>query len=131
MAAIRGKDTRPELALRAALRLLGATGYRLHRKELPGRPDITFMRWKVAVFVDGVFWHGHPDHWHPVGASEYWRNKIARTIDRDHAANTALAEMGWTVIRVWDQDVKADIGSCARLVTEALTKSGWAGPSSD
>jgi DNA mismatch endonuclease (patch repair protein) len=130
MAAIRGKDTKPELALRAALRLRGATGYRLHRKEVPGRPDITFVRWRVAVFVDGVFWHGHPDHWHPDRASEYWRTKIARTMERDRAANTALADMEWTVIRVWDQEVRADVQRCAQLVTDALVSSGWAGPAS-
>ncbi len=61
MAAIRSKNTKPELALRKALREVGATGYRLHRKDVPGRPDLAFIRWKVAVFVDGVFfWHGHP-----------------------------------------------------------------------
>ncbi len=63
MAAIRSKDTKPELAMRAALRRAGATGYRLHRRDIPGRPDAAFIRWKVAVFVDGAFWHGHPDHW--------------------------------------------------------------------
>ncbi len=126
MAAIRAQNTKPELALRAALREAGATGYRLHRKDIPGRPDVAFMRWGVAVFVDGVFWHGHPDHWDPNRASsDYWRTKIARNIERDRAADEALAEMGWTVIRMWDQDVKADAARCARRVTEALKSRGW------
>ena len=126
MAAIRAKNTKPELALRAALREAGATGYRLHRKDIPGRPDVAFIRWGVAVFVDGVFWHGHPDHWNPEKApSDYWRNKIARNIERDRAADAALPEMGWTVVRMWDQEVKADVAECARRITDALSVRGW------
>jgi DNA mismatch endonuclease (patch repair protein) len=126
MAGIRSKNTKPELALRVAVREAGATGYRLHRKDIPGRPDLAFIRWKVAVFVDGVFWHGHPDHWDPDKASsDYWRTKIARNIDRDRAADEALRAMGWSVVRMWDQDVKADIAGCVRRVTDALAASGW------
>lgn len=126
MAAIRAKNTKPELALRAALREAGATGYRLHRKDIPGRPDVAFIRWGVAVFVDGVFWHGHPDHWNPEKASsDYWRTKIARNIERDRTADVALTEMGWTVIRMWDQEVKADVAECARRITAALSARGW------
>ncbi|GFG87764.1 DNA glycosylase [Mycolicibacter algericus DSM 45454] len=126
MAAIRAKDTKPELALRAALRRAGATGYRLHRKDIPGSPDLSFIRWKVAVFVDGVFWHGHPDHWNPeTASSDYWRTKIARNIERDRAADSALREMGWSVVRVWDQDVKNDLDGCVRLVTNAMKTTGW------
>ncbi len=129
MAAIRARNTRPELALRAALRQAGATGYRLHRKDIPGRPDVCFIRWKVAVFVDGVFWHGHPDHWNPeTAASDYWRTKIARNIERDRAADSALREMGWSVVRVWDQDVKADLNGCLDQVRAALAERGWAPP---
>lgn len=126
MAAIRAKNTKPELALRAALRKAGATGYRLHRKDIHGRPDMAFIRWKVAVFVDGVFWHGHPDHWNPEkAASDYWRTKIARNMERDRTADAELREQGWTVVRVWDQDVKADLGGCTQKVTEALRANGW------
>lgn len=124
MAAIRSKDTKPELTMRAALRTVGATGYRLHRKDIPGRPDIAFMRWKVAVFVDGAYWHGHPDHVRP-GASEYWVRKIARNQERDAAANDALAQAGWTVVRLWDLDVKADLPGCVDQVVGALHWSGW------
>lgn len=129
MAAIRAKDTKPELALRTALRRAGATGYRLHRKDIPGRPDLSFIRWKVAVFVDGVFWHGHPDHWDPLKASsEYWRTKITRNMERDRAADVALSELGWTVVRVWDQDVKADVSGCVSRVVQALCQNGWITP---
>ncbi|MCF3937174.1 very short patch repair endonuclease [Gordonia tangerina] len=128
MAAIRSKNTKPELALRAALRAAGATGYRLHRKDLAGRPDLAFIRWKVAVFVDGVFWHGHPDHWNPEKASsEYWRAKIAHNIARDRVADAALTSAGWTVVRVWDTEIKKDVNSCAARVLDALHASGWRG----
>lgn len=131
MAAIRSKNTKPELALRKALREVGATGYRLHRKDVPGRPDLAFIRWKVAVFVDGVFfWHGHPpDHWNPeTASSDYWRTKIARNIERDRAADGALHDLGWRVVRMWDQDVNADITGCVDRVRQALAASGWTGP---
>lgn len=125
MSAIRSKNTKPELAMRAALRSVGATGYRLHRKDIPGRPDAAFIRWRVAVFVDGAFWHGHPDHWHPEKASEHWRAKIARNMERDRAADEALTAAGWTVVRVWDTEVKADLDGCVRRVTAALAGNGW------
>ncbi|MGD1282055.1 very short patch repair endonuclease [Mycobacterium seoulense] len=129
MAAIRSKNTKPELALRKALRDAGATGYRLHRKDIPGRPDLAFIRWKVAVFVDGVFWHGHPDHWNPeTASSDYWRTKIARNMERDRAADAALQDVGWRVVRMWDQDVKTDIGACVDRVRQALAASGWESP---
>lgn len=125
MASIRSVNTVPELLLRAALRTAGATGYRLHRRDVPGRPDVVFLRWRTAVFVDGVFWHGHPDHWRPDRASEYWRAKISRTMERDRAANVALAEAGWQVVRFWDLDVKADPAACANAVVEVLRGRGW------
>lgn len=129
MAAIRSKNTKPELALRKALREAGATGYRLHRKDVPGRPDLAFIRWRVAVFVDGVFWHGHPDHWNPeTASSDYWRTKIGRNIERDHAADAALRDMGWRVVRMWDEDVNADISGCVDRVRQALADSGWQSP---
>lgn len=124
MAAIRSKNTKPELAMRAALRAAGATGYRLHRRDIPGRPDMAFMRWKVAVFVDGAYWHGHLDHVRP-HASPYWVEKIARNRARDAAADTALLEAGWTVVRVWDIDVKADLPGAVERVLLALRASGW------
>jgi DNA mismatch endonuclease (patch repair protein) len=96
MAAIRSTNTGPERALRAALRERGATGYRIHLRSLPGRPDVAFTRWKVAVFVDGAFWHGHPDHFNPATATEYWRDKIKRTQERDRQADEALGAPGRT-----------------------------------
>lgn len=125
MAAIRSKDTKPELAVRKALREYGATGYRVHHTSLPGRPDIAFTRWRVAVFIDGSFWHGHPDHFQPETASEYWRAKIARTQERDRNANQALEANGWTVLRFWDFEVKRRLDGLVAEIGTALRASGW------
>jgi len=75
------------------------TGYRLHRRDLPGKPDLAYVRWHVAVFVDGVFWHGHPDHFNSTIASDYWREKIARTQERDATADRDLLAAGLQVVR--------------------------------
>lgn len=128
MAAIRSKDTKPELALRSGLQRAGVTGYRLHRKDVPGRPDVAFIRWKVAVFVDGVFWHGHPDHWDPEkAASDYWRLKIARNIERDRAADAILAELGWRTVRIWDLDIRDHLDESVEKVLSALRAAGRPG----
>lgn len=128
MAAIRSKDTKPELELRSGLQRAGATGYRLHRKDVPGRPDVAFIRWKVAVFVDGVFWHGHPDHWDPEkAASNYWRLKIARNIERDRVADAILAELGWRTVRIWDLDVRDHLDESVEKVLSALRAAGRPG----
>jgi DNA mismatch endonuclease (patch repair protein) len=106
MKANRRTDTKPELALRAALH---AKGYRYRkdfRLDLPlrrVRPDIAFTRRKVAVFVDGCFWHACPDHGSkPKNNDWYWSPKLARNVERDRAADDALAQAGWTVIRLWE-----------------------------
>lgn len=125
MAAIRAKDTQPELALRRALWREGLRGWRCHVRALPGKPDLAFTRHKVAVFVDGAFWHGHPDHIRP-GASEYWRTKIARTQERDRVANAALNHDGWTVLRFWDFEITEDLARCVQEVSDAV-KSARAG----
>lgn len=128
MAAIRSKNTGPELALRQALRTAGAVGYRLHRTDLPGKPDVAFTRWRVAVFVDGVFWHGHADHWDPDAANDYWRAKIRRTQQRDRAADEALTELGWVVVRIWDIEVTGALRESVSRVISALATQGWHRP---
>lgn len=129
MAAIRSKDTKPELRLRRALFAAGVRGWRCHRRALAGRPDIAFGRWRVAVFVDGAFWHGHPDHIRP-NASDYWREKIARNAARDRAADEALAAQGWTVVRLWDFEVNEDVGRAVDRVMQALSAAGYSSSSS-
>lgn len=126
MSRVKGKNTGPELTLRAALREAGLVGYRLHRTDLPGRPDIAYGRWKVAVFVDGAFWHGRPDRFNPATATAFWRDKIARNVQRDRTADKALRSDGWIVLRFWDTDVHGDPGGCMDAVRSALSASGRA-----
>ena len=128
MAAVKGRNTRPELEIRAALRAAGATGYRLHRRDLPGCPDLAFGRWRVAVFVDGGFWHGHPDRWHPDRMSSYWQLKITRNMERDRASDAALISSGWAVGRIWDHDLRRDKARCVERVVRALVDAGWPAP---
>jgi DNA mismatch endonuclease (patch repair protein) len=120
MARIRSKDTSPELALRRALYARGVRGWRCHAKYVPGKPDISFTRRRVAVFVDGCFWHGHPDYFTPGKSGEYWDKKISRTKERDRLANEALASAGWTVLRFWDFEVENELDACVYQVAEAV-----------
>ena len=131
MASIRKTDTKPELTLRAALRSAGITGYRCHVRALPGLPDVAFTKWRLAVFVDGVWWHGHPD-WLPHGRrGPYWDAKIAGNVERDKRVDAELAAMGWLVLRVWDIDVIRDPDSAAARVADALgrQRAAWRQPS--
>lgn len=120
MAAIRSKNTKPELVVRQELRRHGALGYRIHARHLPDRPDIAFPRWKVAIFVDGSYWHGREGHFFPERASPYWLDKMKRNRERDAVADAALRTAGWHVIRVWDTDVRDDVASVTNRVVTAL-----------
>lgn len=131
MASIRKTDTKPELALRAALRSGGITGYRCHVRTLPGLPDVAFTKWRLAVFVDGVWWHGHPD-WLPRGRrGPYWDAKIAGNVERDKRVDAELAAMGWQALRIWDIDVIRNPDSAAARVADALSdlRAAWRQPS--
>lgn len=110
MSLIRATNTKPELALRklvsAALYPLGYR-YRLHYKKLPGKPDVAFVSKKVAVFVDGAFWHGYKFRKGETNLSqEYWLPKIKKNMRRDKEVNRRIRRMGWKIVRVWDHDLK-------------------------
>lgn len=104
MARIRSRDTKPEIRLRQALWAAGCR-YRLHY-DLPGRPDIVFTAAKLAVFVDGCFWHGCPLHYSAPGTREdFWKSKLRKNVLRDMAADDALIAKNWQVIRIWQHDL--------------------------
>jgi DNA mismatch endonuclease (patch repair protein) len=124
MAAIRSRDTKPELALRRALHAAGIRGWRCHARNIPGKPDLAFTRWKVAVFIDGAFWHGHPDHFTFGQSGAYWDQKIARTQERDRMANETLRAEGWSVLRFWDFEIRDEPVRCLEDVLAALSKAG-------
>jgi DNA mismatch endonuclease (patch repair protein) len=120
MASIRGANTKPELLLRKALWQIGVRGWRCNLRGPGGRIDIAFTRWKVAVLVDGSFWHGHPSKWEPDRWTGYWDEKIKRNIARDQRHNAALAEAGWSVVRIWDFEVEQDAVAVAKRVAKVL-----------
>lgn len=123
MARIRSKNTKPELALRRGLWAAGIRGWRVHAKDVPGKPDVAFTKLRVAVFVDGRFWHGHPDYFTFGKSGAYWDAKIARTQERDRLAGEALAAAGWEVVRMWDFEVEQDLPGCVERVIASLEAS--------
>jgi DNA mismatch endonuclease (patch repair protein) len=122
MSRIRRRDTLPELLLRRAVWAAGLRGYRIDRRGLPGRPDLSWGVKRVAVFVDGAFWHGHPSAFTPGKSGAYWDGKIKRNMERDRAVDSALEEMGWVVIRLWDFEVKRELEVCVGRIEEALAR---------
>ena len=130
MSSIRGKDTKPELALRRALWRAGARGWRCDHRAPGGRVDISFTRWKIAVLVDGSFWHGHPSKWQPGRWSGYWDEKIKRNLARDARQSQALVSEGWEVLRVWDFEVEHDPDVIASRIAAALSAKRAAPPRS-
>jgi len=124
MSAVRNQDTGPELRLRRELHRRGLR-YRLHSPVF-GRPDVVFPRAKVAVFVDGDYWHGNT--WRIRGAKsfeayfadrahgDYWWEKISRNIARDDEVNRQLRAAGWVVLRIWESDVQQDVTRAADQV---------------
>lgn len=124
MSRIGAKNTTPELLLRSALWTARAKGWRVHAKRLPGNPDIVFPRWKVAVFVDGAFWHGHPSKFSPGRLPEWWEEKILANQERDRRADRDLRRLGWRVVRLWDFEVRKDPALQASRVVRALEARG-------
>jgi len=119
MSRIRSKETSPEMLLRKALWTAGLR-YRLKNK-LPGKPDLVFPSAKVAVFVDGCFWHGCPLHGKvPKSNQGFWVNKFTKNIVRDLAANAALTDLGWLPLRFWEHEVEKDLVGCAFRVLQAV-----------
>jgi len=108
MRRIRSRDTTPELIVRRALRQIGYSGYRLHRRDLPGRPDVAFVGRKKAIFVHGCFWHGHscPEGSRlPRSNTEYWLPKIEHNRERDERTVRDLEAAGWVVLVLWECEI--------------------------
>ncbi|MDE6338251.1 MAG: very short patch repair endonuclease [Muribaculaceae bacterium] len=108
MAAIKGKDTKPELVVRKYLFSRGLR-YRVNNSKLPGSPDIVLKKYKTVVFIDGCFWHGHEGCKFfrlPKSNVDFWRHKIAMNYARDYANNIDLELAGWRVIRIWECEIR-------------------------
>ena len=108
MSAIKGRDTKPEILLRKLLHSLGYR-FRIQRKDLPGRPDIVLPKYKIAIFVNGCFWHRHEGcklASTPSTNSEFWEKKFAANVERDARNYAALKAHGWHVVIIWECEVK-------------------------
>lgn len=119
MSQIKGKDTGIERLVRSALHRRGFR-FRKHVKGLPGKPDVVFSGAKVAVFVDGDFWHGYrfPSWEHKV--SDFWKNKIAKNRERDRKNIRRLRNRGWRVIRIWQHQIEDDLDACIDKIEGVL-----------
>lgn len=129
MSRVRAKDTKPEMIVRKALWARGYR-YRLHRRDLPGRPDLVFPASRLAVFVDGDLWHGNawkvrelpslaslfPTH------TDWWVSKIERNMERDREVTAALESEGWTVARFWESEILADPGHVVGAICDLVDR---------
>lgn len=108
MAAVKGKDTKPEMIVRKYLFSSGMR-FRVQVRKLPGNPDIVLPKYKTVIFVNGCFWHGHEDCKYfrlPKSNVEFWKEKIGRNIERDRESMQALLDLGWKIIRVWECELR-------------------------
>jgi len=125
MSKVKGRNTVPEIKVRQALHAMGYR-FRLHRSDLPGKPDITLARHGVCIFVHGCFWHRHPDCLRattPQTNSEFWARKLSGNVERDQRSATALIQAGWRVCVIWECETK-DASALARAVQRCMTPRG-------
>lgn len=122
MSAIKAKNTKPEIQLR---KLLWSSGLRYRLKnKLPGKPDLVFPSKKLAIFVDGCFWHQCPSHFKmPATRTDFWDKKIKFNIARDKVVNAQLQELGWTVLRFWEHEVKQTSDKVIKTIEISVRKS--------
>ncbi len=119
MSRVRSRNTKPEILLRKELWRLGFR-YRL-KNNLPGRPDIIYPGKKLAIFVDGCFWHGCQKHGSiPKTNTVFWENKIQRNMERDLENTLALEHGGWTVFRLWEHEIKENMPQLVETITASL-----------
>jgi DNA mismatch endonuclease, patch repair protein len=108
MQAVRGKDTKPELVVREVAHRIGLR-YRLHSRDLPGRPDLVFPKWKTVLFVNGCFWHQHPGCKKatiPKSNRPFWDLKLRRNVERDREVREKLSVLGWSSVTIWECEAK-------------------------
>ena len=120
MRRIKGKDTKPEMLVRKFLFSKGLR-YKLHDKELPGKPDLVFPKYKIVLFIHGCFWHGHEGCKYyvvPKTKTEWWLNKINGNAKKDEDSITRLRQLGWEVIVVWECELKP--GKVEKLLQNLL-----------
>lgn len=121
MSRIRGRNTRPELLLRSLLHRAGFR-FRLHAKELPGRPDIVLPKYRTAIFVHGCFWHRHGcrNTTTPSTRREFWQAKFDANVRRDEKNRAALQGEGWTVLTAWECELRKDASRVAEEISRSI-----------
>lgn len=132
MRAVHSRNTSPELLVRKMLRSLGFSGYRLHRKELPGKPDVAFLGIRKAIFIHGCFWHGHDcsrGKRVPATNTDYWLQKIKRNRQRDSQHLADLSGHGWSVLTLWECELRNPDSVAERLTKFLSTRSYPESPS--
>lgn len=120
MSRVRSRNTKPELLLRRALWAAGVRGWRCHVRGVPGTPDLCWKGRKLAVFVDSAWWHGHPSRWTPGRQPPEWDQKIRVNRARDEEVNRLLRDAGWTILRVWDFELAADVEAAVTKIRAAV-----------
>ena len=126
MSRIKGKDTKPELILRTLLHKKGFR-FRLHDKNLPGRPDIVLPRYRTLIFVNGCFWHRHSGckyAYTPKSRQEFWQEKFTNTVIRDKKKTKNLQDMGWRVLTAWECELEKDPGNVIERIIKDIRESG-------
>ena len=124
MKKIKSCNTKSEILLRKKLWNAGFRYYKNYKK-LPGKPDIVFVKYKIAIFVDGEFWHGF--NWKEKKEKiksnrDYWLKKIEKNIKRDKKINSELKKMGWTVLRFWEKEIKNNLDNCLLIIVKCIEK---------
>ncbi|RXG84485.1 very short patch repair endonuclease [Bradyrhizobium zhanjiangense] len=120
MSRIRGRNTKPEKALRSALHAEGLR-FRIHRRDIPGCPDVVFPKRKIAIFVDGCFWHGCPQHQTvPRTNAAFWKKKLQQNRQRDKVVTQTLKSDGWTTLRFWEHDVRKDLPAVVKAIKRSV-----------
>lgn len=123
MGRVKGKNTTPELRVRKLLHNMGYR-FRLHRKDLPGKPDIVLPKYRLCIFVNGCFWHQHPGcprATTPSSNVDFWNTKLMRTKERDHQNITALSKSGWRTLVIWECETK-NISQLEKALVNLLTR---------
>jgi len=126
MSKIRSKDTKPEKILRSSLFKEGF-GFRIHRKDLPGKPDIVLSKYNTIIFVHGCFWHYHKDCKEgriPDTNSKFWKEKLYKNIERDKKHQEACEKLGWKVLVIWECEIEKELSSVMKLIKSTLNKDG-------
>jgi DNA mismatch endonuclease (patch repair protein) len=126
MSRVKGRDTGLERLVRSELHKRGLR-FRKHVKELPGRPDIVFPSARVAVFIDGDFWHGYRLPAWEKSLSDFWKRKIRRNRERDRKNVKKLRAADWRVVRLWQHEVEADLHGCVERIAEAVNNASGGG----